>query len=64
MHHDFDRVLPGKGVLDLPKIVPELERHSYEEYFSVELLNSDLWQLPLKERALRCYESLQPLYKD
>lgn len=60
-HRDFDRVLPGEGVLDLPTIISELERHGYDEYFSIELFNSDLWQLPVKEAARRCYESLQPL---
>lgn len=60
-HRDFDRVLPGEGVLDLPTILSELESHGYDEYFSIELFNSELWQLPVREAARRCYESLQPL---
>lgn len=60
-HRDFDRVLPGEGVLDLPAVISALEAGGYREYFSIELFNSDLWQLPVKEAARRCHESLQPL---
>lgn len=60
-HRDFDRVLPGEGVLDLTGIISELERHGYGEYFSIELFNSDLWQLPTEEAARKSYESLLPL---
>ena len=63
-HRDFDRVLPGEGVLDLPAIVSTLESHGYDGYFSIELFNSELWNLPVKEAARRCYESLQPLCED
>ncbi len=60
-HRDFDRVLPGEGVLDLPEIISDLERGGYEGYFAIELFNAGLWALPAKETARRCYESLLPL---
>lgn len=60
-HRDFDRVLPGEGVLDLPEIIATLERSGYDGFFSIELFNADLWRLPAKEAARRCYESLLPL---
>jgi 2-keto-myo-inositol isomerase len=60
-HRDFDRVLPGEGVLDLPEIISALERGGYEGYFAIELFNADLWALPAKETARRCYESLLQL---
>ena len=60
-HRDFDRVLPGEGVLDLPGIIWALESNGYGGYSSVELFNAELWQLPAKETARRCYESLLPL---
>ena len=60
-HRDFDRVLPGDGVLDLPEIISALERNGYEGYFSIEMFSAELWQLPAKEAARRCYESLLPL---
>jgi 4-hydroxyphenylpyruvate dioxygenase len=60
-HRDFDRVLPGEGVLDLPGIISALERNGYDGFFSVELFNADLWALPAEETARRCYESLLPL---
>ncbi|ABG04675.1 Xylose isomerase-like TIM barrel [Rubrobacter xylanophilus DSM 9941] len=57
-HRDFDRVLPGEGVIDLPEIISALERNGYDGFFSVELFNAELWRLPAKEAARRCYESL------
>jgi len=60
-HRDFDRVLPGEGVLDLPEIISALEKSGYEGYFAIELFNAELWALPAKETARRCYESLLPL---
>jgi 4-hydroxyphenylpyruvate dioxygenase len=60
-HRDFDRVLPGEGVLDLTGIISALEKGGYEGYFAIELFNAELWNLPAKETARRCYESLLPL---
>jgi 2-keto-myo-inositol isomerase len=60
-HRDFDRVLPGEGVLDLREIITTLEQGGYDGFFSIELFNADLWRLPAKEAARRCYESLLPL---
>jgi 2-keto-myo-inositol isomerase len=60
-HRDSDRVLPGGGVLDLREIIGALERNGYDGFFSIELFNADLWQLPAKEAARRCYENLLPL---
>jgi 2-keto-myo-inositol isomerase len=60
-HRDFDRVLPGEGVVDLPEVISALERNGYEGYFSIEMFSANLWQLPSKEAARRCYESLLPL---
>ncbi|TCJ19737.1 sugar phosphate isomerase/epimerase [Rubrobacter taiwanensis] len=63
-HRDFDRVLPGEGVLDLPEIISALERNGYSGFFSIELFNAQLWRLPAKEAAKRCYESLLPLCEE
>ena len=60
-HRDDDRVLPGEGVLDLPKIIGTLEENGYDGFFSIEMFSQDLWRLPTKEAARRCYESLLPL---
>jgi sugar phosphate isomerase/epimerase len=60
-HRDFDRVLPGEGVVDLPGIISTLEQNGYRGYFSIEMFSANLWQLPAKEAAHRCYESLLPL---
>ncbi len=60
-HRDFDRVLPGEGVVDLPETISALERNGYGGYFSIEMFSANLWRLPVKEAARRCYESLLPL---
>jgi len=60
-HCNDDRVLPGQGILDLPALIARLEEHGYDGYFSIEMFNRDLWQLPAAEAARRCYESLLPL---
>ena len=52
---------PERGALDLPEIISALEKSGYEGYFAIELFNADLWALPAKETARRCYESLLPL---
>jgi 2-keto-myo-inositol isomerase len=60
-HRDFDRVLPGEGVIDLSEIISALEQNGYEGYFSIEMFSAKLWRLPAKEAARKCYESLLPL---
>jgi 2-keto-myo-inositol isomerase len=60
-HRDDDRVLPGEGVLDLPGIIGALEENGYDGFYSIEMFSVDLWRLPAKEAARRCYESLIPL---
>jgi 4-hydroxyphenylpyruvate dioxygenase len=60
-HRDFDRVLPGEGVLDLTGIISALERGGYEGFFAIELFSAASWALPAAETARRCYESLLPL---
>jgi sugar phosphate isomerase/epimerase len=52
-----DRVLPGSGVLDLPALISALEHNGYSGFFSVELFNEELWQLPPREAARLAYES-------
>jgi 2-keto-myo-inositol isomerase len=63
-HRDFDRVLPGEGVLELPEIISALERNGYEGYFCIEMFSAELWELSAKEAARRCYESLLPLCEE
>lgn len=55
------RVLPGEGILDLTGLIDRLERGGYDGYFSVELFNADLWDLPAAETARRCYRATRSL---
>ena len=58
-----DRVLPGQGVIDLAAMLGKLEEHGYTGFFSIEMFNEDLWQLPASEAARQCYQSLLPYCK-
>jgi sugar phosphate isomerase/epimerase len=60
-HCNSDRVLPGKGVLDLQALIGKLEKHGYRGQFSIEMFNEDLWALPAAAAARQCYQSLLPL---
>lgn len=41
---DPDRVLPGEGVIDLPRFVTLLRQVGYSGWVSLELFREDLWQ--------------------
>jgi sugar phosphate isomerase/epimerase len=55
-----DRVLPGQGVIDLRAMIARLEQHGYRGFFSIELFNEEIWQLPVETAARQCYQSLLP----
>ncbi|MBI3990756.1 MAG: sugar phosphate isomerase/epimerase [Candidatus Omnitrophica bacterium] len=55
-----DRVLPGKGCLDLKAIIKAIEKHGYKGYFAIEMFNEKLWSLPPKKSAKLMYNSLLP----
>lgn len=58
-----DRVLPGKGCLDLKALFRQIERHGYKGYFSIEMFNEELWKMPPKRAAKLMYKSMQELRK-
>ncbi len=60
-HCNNDRVLPGKGCLDLKAILRLLERHGYRGYYSIEMFNDKLWAMPVKQASRQMYQSLLPL---
>lgn len=64
LFRDADRVLPGEGVFDLPRILNTIKAKGYDGYLSLELFNPDLWAQPVHEAARRAYETshayLQP----
>lgn len=59
-HCNADRVLPGQGVIDLQALIARLEQLGYTGFFSIELFNEEIWQLPVEEAARQCYHSLLP----
>jgi sugar phosphate isomerase/epimerase len=56
-----DRVLPGRGCLDLPALFGALEQHGYAGYFSIEMFSDELWEMPAEKAAQILYASLLPL---
>lgn len=59
-----DRVLPGQGCLDLPALFGALESFGYDGYFSIEMFNDELWQMPTVQAAQLMFDSLLPLCED
>jgi sugar phosphate isomerase/epimerase len=56
-----DRVLPGEGVLDLGALFGRIEEYGYNGYFSIELFNQEVWDLPTDEAARRCIAAMRRL---
>jgi sugar phosphate isomerase/epimerase len=63
-HCNADRVLPGRGILDLHGIIAQLDRHGYRGFFSIEMFNDELWGMPVGRAAKLMYDSLLPLTQD
>ncbi|GIW87646.1 MAG: xylose isomerase [Isosphaeraceae bacterium] len=58
---DSDRVLPGDGVVDLPRVISHLRTVGYNGPLSLELFNKELWKQPPEDVARRGLERLQKL---
>jgi 4-hydroxyphenylpyruvate dioxygenase len=59
-----DRVLPGQGIIDLWALIDRLEEYGYNGYYSIEMFNTALWQLPTMVAARQCYQSLLSLCEE
>jgi sugar phosphate isomerase/epimerase len=61
--NDFDRLVPGDGVLPLPRLLAAIDRAGYDAFYEVEIFSDDgtfghalpdaLWALPVDEAARR-----------
>ena len=60
---DKDRVFPGDGVCDLPKIIGMLLDHGFQGTFSLELFNRDYWQRDALEVAREGLEKSKAVVK-
>lgn len=54
-----DRVLPGDGVADLPRLLAALDRAGWDGFYDVEIFSDELWQLEPDEFARRAVASLE-----
>lgn len=58
---DPDRVMPGEGVIDLPKFVRLLNQIGYTGFISLELFREDLWQQDPLEVAKQGLAAMQAI---
>lgn len=58
---DADRVMPGDGIADLPRVVAHLRSIGYQGPLSLELFNRDLWAQDPADVARRGLERLRGL---
>jgi sugar phosphate isomerase/epimerase len=70
--NDFDRVLPGDGVLPLPRLLGALDAAGYDGFYEVEIFSDDgafgdalpdsIWATPVDETARRARESFDRVW--
>lgn len=58
---NLDRMLPGQGILDLAALFGRIEEYGYEGYFSIEMFDRDLVNMPVEQSAKLMYQSLLTL---
>lgn len=58
---DYDRVMLGEGVVDLPKVIADLRKIDYQGALSLELFNKALWAHDPEEVCRKGLERMQAL---
>lgn len=58
---DPDRVMPGEGIIDLPRFVSHLKQIGYAGFISLELFRDDLWQQDPLDVAKRGLAAMQAI---
>ena len=58
---DYDRVMVGDGIADLPKMIASLRSIGYHGPLSLELFNHDLWECDPETVAKRGLERVRSL---
>jgi sugar phosphate isomerase/epimerase len=56
-----DRVLPGRGILDLQALFSRIEACGYQGYYAIEMFSEELWALPVEQATTLMYESMLAL---
>jgi len=56
-----DRVLPGKGILDLATLFGRLEALGYRGDYSIEMFDEGIAKMPVREAAKLLYDAMTPL---
>lgn len=53
---DNNRLMPGEGAVNLPRILSTLKRIGYDSMVSIELFRPEYWDWPDEENIRICYE--------
>lgn len=59
--HDFHRVLPGQGFLNLKMFINKLKEIGYDKWVSLELFNEKIWEEDPYKVAIDSMDSLKKL---
>ena len=59
-----DRLLPGDGVADVPRMLGALERAGWSGPYDLEIFSDDLWQEPGSELARRGREAFERVWEE
>ncbi|MBX3449707.1 MAG: sugar phosphate isomerase/epimerase [Planctomycetaceae bacterium] len=59
--HEYDRILPGDGLIPLDEIIPSFLRAGYRGYFEVHVWSEALWRRGDAAFVPRCVQFLQGL---
>jgi sugar phosphate isomerase/epimerase len=60
---DDQRLLPGKGIINLTGFLQALQKIGYEDSLSVEVFGGGLKQMPPRESAKLCLDSSVAVFK-
>jgi len=71
--NDFDRLVPGDGVLPLPQLLSAIDRAGYDGFYEAEIFSDDgsfgqalpdaLWALPVDEAARRVRQGFDRVWE-
>lgn len=53
---DNNRLMPGEGAIDLPRILTILKKSGYDSMISIELFRPEYWDWPDEENIQICYD--------
>jgi sugar phosphate isomerase/epimerase len=67
--NEFDRLLPGDGVLPLPRLLRAVDEAGWDGFYEVEIFSDEafedsLWRLPAEDTARRAHEGFERVWEE